>query len=568
MFIFRKNTRRSLTAIALIYATTPFGTVSAAVTPVADDVFAQVLPIASRNGNAVITAHFDTGQWLKQRQKPPITIKITADKQTIELRDDGTASDEKAFDGIYSGIAQFDFDALIQQYQRLDKFQTELGKSASPPVFVNRTLVGARKTISASNIVDLIKLGQRVSIIPIGISVAVDPERSLVIRDPSVVQDPNRTFDVCTGVGNPNGVWTFKHLMTEMANQSLTGKTPAEFTRMWLSSWETVQSINGWLVEERNATVHSLIIDPWEVASGGTGSPLNLDIAPFQLISIVNRVDLRENLTYGGGSAGEGRFVFQVMSPSCTPMQFTVIFEYGIEKNSCSAVKSWGQQWADLNSLTIGSVAYNTALENITQSFVSANAVPHKPNGSALNQLRTNEFALGQPLGLKWELREFVIADSGWNQHLLAQNTVNQTPDTSLDNSLNVRDFVNGPTTEVPLRFPTIADPFKGGSSITPFMDFWNHPGIAPRQKRHEFSLNTCNGCHAGETNTFFTHIKPGSIPVALSGFMTGINVTDPADGFPVRNFNEFARRASDLDALVNSSCFGQIAIPVLQAVH
>jgi hypothetical protein len=36
-------------------------------------------------------------------------------------------------------------------------------------------------------------------------------------------------------------------------------------------------------------------------------------------------------------------------------------------------------------------------LETFTERFVQANAAPGKPNGSALNQLRTNKFGLDFP---------------------------------------------------------------------------------------------------------------------------------------------------------------------------
>jgi len=251
-------------------------------------------------------------------------------------------------------------------------------------------------------------------------------------------------------------------------------------------------------------------------------------------------------------------------------MQFTVIFEYGIEKRSCSAVQNWGQRWVNLGTMVLGSAAYNAALENITESFVRANAAPSKPNGSALNQLRTNEIALARP----WELREFVIADAGWNQHLLKPNTVALTPDSSLNNTPILRNYFASGINDVPLRFPTMADPFLGGASTVSNF-FWNAPNfpmtLTQAEQRQEFSLNTCNGCHTGETGTSFTHIKPGAIPAALSGFMTGITVTDPAPppGITItRRFNDLERRSADLDGLVNSSCFAQLARPVLRAPH
>jgi hypothetical protein len=49
---------------------------------------------------------------------------------------------------------------------------------------------------------------------------------------------------------------------------------------------------------------------------------------------------------------------------------------------------------------------------------------------------------------------------------------------------------------------------------------------------------------------------------------MTGINVNDPADGAPTRNFNEFKRRALDLDKLVHSPCFFDISRNFFPLVH
>ncbi len=581
--------------------------------PQASEVFVQALTDKMSRGqeNALISVVYDLKQWEVNGHKLPQIQKIQIDKQTVILRDDGQNGDKKPGDGVFSAFVEFDFKALFLKHKRLEELEKKSGKEAMPPLFNNRELVGRVEfmlaksplpvirpiipgeiwqsalgnklsfqqeqkvaiipVMSQAMLSDSIKLGTPIPLTPFGIASAIDDEKSLLIRDLSVVEDPLRTFDVCMGSGNPDGVWTFKHLVTEMANTAQTGITPEEFVRMWLSQWETSQNVNGWTVPNRNAGIRDSIIIPWENASGGAGQPLDLNKAPFNLMAIVNRVDLRENLAYGGGSAGEGRFVFQVMN-GCTPMEFTVIFEYGIEEQSCSAVKHWGQRWADLGNMVLGSPVYNAALEGITESFVQANAAPSKPNGSALNQLRTNEIALGHP----WELREFVIADAGWNQHFLKPNTVALTSDSSLNGSSTLDSFFASGIGGVPLRFPTMADPFRGGASTVPFPGFfWNIPGfpmnLTEAGQRHEFSLNTCNGCHAGETDTSFTHIKPGPLPAALSGFMTGINVTDPAPPPAItitRHFDELVRRSADLDDLVHSSCFGQLPRPILVAPH
>lgn len=589
--------------------------------PEASAAFVQALTSQELRGqnNALISVTYDLKQWHINGEKPPSYQKLLIGKQTVTLRDDGRDGDKKSGDGIFSSFVEFDFNALFTKHRRIEKWKNEIGKEALPPHFENRQLIGRAEIISSNSQFSIeptiqpitllkgrsidklnngkegaisqqeknvritpimseemlpaaIRLGKPIPLQHIGIPSAINEQKSLLIRDPAVVKDPSRTFDVCTGAGNPDGVWTFKHLVTEMANEAETGVTPEEFVRMWLSQWETSQNVNGWNIADRKNSIRNRVIGPWEAASGGPENPLDLNIAPFQLLALANRVDLRENLTYGGGSAGEGRFVFQVMD-GCNPMQFTVIFEYGIEKQSCSAVQNWGQRWVNLGNMVLGSAAYNTALENITESFVQANAAPSKPNGSALNQLRTNEIALGGP----WELREFVIADAGWNQHLLKPNTVTLTPDTSLNDTPTLRNYFASGISGVPLRFPTMADPFRGGASIAPNSDFfWNAPNfpttLAQAEQRQEFSLNTCNGCHTRETGTSFTHIKPGAIPAALSGFMTGITVTDPAPPPGIititRRFNDLERRSADLDGLVNSSCFAQLARPVLKAPH
>jgi hypothetical protein len=306
---------------------------------------------------------------------------------------------------------------------------------------------------------------------------------------------------------------------------------------------------------------------------------LDLAKAPFRLLAIVNRVDLRENLTYGGGSAGEARFVFAGVekktpndpnNPNCGVMQFTVIFEFGIRKNGCVDLKAWAKQWTDLS--TLSGPAFNAALETITESFVKRDADPAKPNGSALNQLRTNDLAFDGP----WELREFQISAGGSDFHHLRQETAKQTPDISLNNSATITNYVTANAADivadkhtVPLDFPPGVH-FLGGAAPVPNNDpnfHWNgNPKIATYLEREKFSLATCNGCHAGETKTLFTHIKPAMFGTVagLSSFLTGtpdtppggFKVDDPAGTTNASFFSDLKRRHDDLAALVGSSCF------------
>ncbi|MFZ5438834.1 MAG: hypothetical protein ACOZQL_02435 [Myxococcota bacterium] len=351
-----------------------------------------------------------------------------------------------------------------------------------------------------------------------------------MIRDLAVVEDPVRTR--WTG-GTTDGAWTFGRLMTAMAGSN----DVDAFVRNWLSHWSATQNINGFNVNPRGS-LQSLVVAPWPTVNGR----LDLTRAPFRLLAIVNRMDLRD---LSQGSAGEGRFVFGVVDANGNPLQFTVIFEYRLPATTSAEVTQWAQDWHALGALTVGTAAYNQALENLTNRFAGPNAAPGRINGSALNQLRTNELALAAP----WELREFTLAVNGQ----LVESTVAQTTDLSLNNSATLANYINTNTAAllagthvVPTTFNGVN--FRGGSALTNFGHFWNAPGITSAEARFRFSVNTCNGCHAGETGTGFLHVFPrnaGAVS-SLSGFVTGTTVSDPVSG-QARTFNELQGRSASL---------------------
>lgn len=507
--------------------------------------------LRERPDEALLEVRFDASERRIGKQ-----VVIETDEGALALRDDGRFGDQRAGDRMYSAIVREDLGALRAQREKLAE---RLRRLDTLPAFDGRIKLPDKPM---QRILPPLLDFQRFTCDPAGDPTEIDPERSLVIRDPRVVEDPTRTFDLCapTPGGNPTGEWTFGHLMKEMCNESVTGINPSEFVRKWLREWENTQAINDFVVVAR-PNIRQLILQPWEQRSGGPGLPLDLAKAPFRLLAIVNRVDLRNNSIYGGTDAGEGRFVFGALGPNCEPLEFTVIFEYGVNKRGCRAIRAWGKRWADLSTLALGSPAYNSALAAITREFTSASANPTKPNGSALNQLRTNEIALGGP----WELREFVISGSGFDAGHLRMDTVKQTPDITKNQAVTLADFINShpPAPLVPLEFPS-GHPFLAGAAPVPSASFfWDGPAtppgpdIVPADKRFEFSFNTCNGCHAGETQTGFTHIKPRSpgVAAALSAFFSGVTVADPADTTPTRTFEDMKRRQIDLAKLVDSPC-------------
>jgi hypothetical protein len=486
-----------------------------------------------------------------QSGQQAITVDGDDGKQAT-LRDDGTGGDRTAGDGVFSGPVVVDL-AGEQTFNRaVADAADRWGQELQDPVFDGRELVSTRPLTALPD--ELFRPQAAVPLRPVGISFAIDPARSLIIRHPSVVNDPTRTYDPCTNTGNPAGVWTFNHLMTEMANQPLTGVAPAVFTRNWLRSWEVPQGINGWTVPARLA-IQPKIITPWPLLAG----QLDMNRSPFKLVAIVNRLDLGRGSApsgYGGSGGGELRFVFAAVDKQgggCSIGRFLVIFEYEVPKRRCAEVKAWAQQWANLSLIALGSAAFNPALQALTQQVVLRNTMPAKPNGNAINQIRTNEIMLAAP----WELREFRFLPT--STPLLGETTMALTPGDPRNGTAAFANYINTNTAAILAGTYTVpptwlGPPFLGAHSFIPVpaTTFWNAPGIANLNARHKFSLNTCGACHARETNTGFTHINEfGGLSAFLSGPLT---VADPVNGV-LRTFNEMLMRQNHLSSVASQSC-------------
>ncbi|MFV8749523.1 hypothetical protein ACNOYE_03105 [Nannocystaceae bacterium ST9] len=428
-------------------------------------------------------------------------------------------------------------------------------------------------------------------------------EEVLMITDPAVVQDPARTWDSCTSVGNPDGVLTFHHLMAEMAMGANPPMTVEDFTIQWLETWLDDQVVNGDTIPAR-MQMFDRVIKPWATASGANAllmddgsvfieGTLDWEHAPFRLSAVVNRIDLGKPGGYAGNesTAGELRFVFGVQDlGSCEVMDFSVIFEYGVPIVGCEAIReTWAKPWtnlADPTKLARFSPEWLAALEALTEPVVSYGAAPNKGNFNAINQIRTNENALD----CQWEFREFTL-------------TMDTTPDTPVDGPLRphsvamaiddsafsefsdpvVHDFFGstvlpsvslasgacGTNYSVPLAYN--GNPFRGGDSFTAPVDHWEVP-IDPGNPvelcaRHELSLNSCNGCHFDDTATPIFHVDPRLMPAGLSNFLTGggtgnlLSVLDSQ--FPSAGSWEFAdleRRFNRLYEVACAEC-GQVEV-------
>jgi len=440
---------------------------------------------------------------------------------------------------------------------------------------------------------------------------------SIFITDLRVVEDSTRTWNPCTQTGNVNGTWTFGTLMRQLASASptliATDAQVSTFVKNWLNKWATRQIINGDTVFARTQ-VNTKILNPWLTKSNNAGAPsgqLDMRFAPFKLTAIVNRFDLRDGKVNAipGSPCGEGRLLFNLINAACTnPLSMTVIFEYGINKpGTCDGRKAWAQQWFNLIKFGIGGSNYNQALQSITDQFTLCGTDSSKPNLSSLDRIRTNEITLS-PSPARWELREFLLNSTGQ----LQETTVSQHPaDKYNAQTVNAEvqrmvDFVNQNTQTiksghhiVPLTWEGF--PFLGGSAHIkgaptgepPNVDHWDgtnssNPStfIVDNTSRFFFSENTCNGCHAGETQTGFTHVDTVFFgkEASLSGFLTGrpgsggaidfdnkpdndsMAVKDPAlrpsaANPNIRIFNDILRRAKDLKSATSTTCGTALSI-------
>lgn len=501
----------------------------------------------------------------------PASLKFIYQGRTKTMHDDGVGEDA-AKDGVYSAFVDFDL-------AEISEFQTKLQASGQLDNLASMAAI-------SQNELPVAPLAESTTVV-------LDPEKTLFIRDLSVVNSGLRTVDPCksTLATDANKKWTFGYLMTQIANKTKTGKSASQVAMSLLKQWEANRTINGEVVPARPA-IRERITNKWLKASNST-TTLAMNKAPFRLLGIVNRIDLRQNLFFGEGLAGEMRFVWGVLdlenkAPDGTCQEdgsFTMIMEFAVDKKTQAEVNAWGKRWANLNNLPLNSTTFRVALEGITESVVKAGVGTafNRPNGSELIRIRSNEISLAGP----WELREFNLAPAGrTDAGLFFEVTVKQTPREVYNNreglttKTALRDYINTHEAQilagkhnVPLTFGTKM--FLGGH-IFNTIDFWAAPGIRSNKARHLVSLNTCNGCHGAETDTSFLQVipRPRANRAELAGFLTGIDVSDPAQvaaGSPnpkVRHFDDLGRRARELHALVNSPTLAQLSFEPTNRTH
>jgi len=268
-----------------------------------------------------------------------------------------------------------------------------------------------------------------------------------------------------------------------------------------------------------------------------TAKVLDLAQAPFRLVAIANRTDLRTrpNRT---SPAGESRLVFALTrgpadDPASAPAPMSLIFEYALPDSKTP--KEWVAAWHQLGTHPAFDEDYKKDLEVLTESFVKRDAAPSRTNGSALSQVRTNESAFNWI----WQLREFHLDPVG----SLRLAPTDNTPGESLNGSDVLRQFIMSNADAIKADQMVLPGSYAAGSA-NQFVVRWTFPGV-DENIRVAFAKQTCNGCHSGENPPIDTafHVSPFRAGVAkLSPFLN-----DPQDP----SHDELTRRESVMSELL-----------------
>ena len=358
-------------------------------------------------------------------------------------------------------------------------------------------------------------------------------QRALIVMDPRVVEDPDRTTSPCA---NPAAlkVWSFGKLMGDMVGGD--EAAASKLVKDWLSQFRSVQDINDERVEPRNI---DSIWRPWAATN------FDVKLAPFRLLAILSRADLLRSPLLAGENAGEIRFVFGAVDISnaaaCSPLPFAVILEYGVRVADCDGLKEWADGWVKLAAYDPASPDYRSRLEAIAAGIIGAGSLPAKPYGSAIDRVRTNEVLAGS----QYQLREFRLAPGKG----LVQDTVAMTPREDLNGKPSLTAFLKSIEQEIaaqdywiPRRFPSSGrEPLLAGASTAGTQ--WTDGGI--------FAVNTCSGCHGAENGTKSVHIDP--VTRELSSFLEQ---------------TEAPRREEALRKLAKHGCEAKLDMKVRRLVH
>ena len=320
----------------------------------------------------------------------------------------------------------------------------------------------------------------------------VDKQKYLLINSKEIVNDEARTRFIPGD--STKGAWSFVGLMAQIAPA---GADLEEFIVSWLNNWSAVKQLNGFSVTPRDV---SRILNDWPRDNAGK---LDLSQAPFRLLAISNRIDMRSSVA-ADKRAGILNFVFGLydQKPGSTyglPLKFNVSFEFEMRTEVHSLI-DWTLLWYKLGQANSSSLTYNSSLESITRDATYRNAKITKIVQSPFVNIRTEDFQFGN----NGEFREFSLNLEG----RLAQSPLKQTPDVSFntDRKLELVQWINDNLSTVGSNKFEVKKEFLAGSSTVPASSWLSDADLSP-VARSNFAMATCTGCHQSETRNSGIHV-------------------------------------------------------------
>jgi len=329
-------------------------------------------------------------------------------------------------------------------------------------------------------------------------NVAVDRFRELMLIDPSVIGDSRAEN------GALDHPWSFRQRLEDLNADPAAAGPLAD---AWPDQWRSLADVPISTAEGaaripitarpsvdavlRCSWLHTTPDNGCDIGCGSCqGRKLDLVQAPFRLLAVANRIDLA---TAGacGADGGELRFVYGAVTPgTLASLPLTVIFEYHVTLHAGESLHDWAADWHALGATDPGPAL----------AARLATVVEHGLARATLRRVLTNDGAFGPPLGLPWEMRQFVPAATDAGVTRLVEVAVAQTPRLTLMSSTDLGQWIDANASSVLAGDNKLDARFLASSAPIPSFDFAWHTAASDPAVNTAFNHNTCNGCHGGRT--------------------------------------------------------------------
>ncbi len=329
-------------------------------------------------------------------------------------------------------------------------------------------------------------------------AIAIDPSRELVISSDDVVSGP-------LAKNEGEGPFSFRHAV--ISHHLRDGALDR-----WLDGWSSriASEPDG---ADRARTFEQEVTCRWlelraanrcdDTCRTCAERELDLAVAPFRLLAIVNRTDLSV-MPDRAADGGEARLVFALTDgpaddATSTTLPFSVIFEYAQD----GSARSWAERWHALGATS--DVDHPSRVADLTESFVAPGAIA---------QIRSADALTGAMLFHQFDMVGGELVGSN----------VRNTPDWGRVTASSIRAFAEAQSTA--LDDGTAVMPkawWASSSSLTR-----ETPSYLAEVPRHEAILQaTCAGCHSQSATGF--HVVPEESPSErLSRFL--VDPSKPTD--------------------------------------